>query len=650
MRTDIHRPAALIAVVLTLIGAPAHAATETATGMDPVSLFAVIAVLGIGAQWLAWRLQMPGIVLMLAAGVIAGPVTGLIDPQAAFGDLLRPLVAVAVAVILFEGGLTLNIADLRQTGVAVRRLVLLGAPLGWLLSTLAVRFGGGLSWESSAVFGGILVVTGPTVVIPLLRQARLKSHPAALLRWEAILNDAVGALCAVLAFEVITALYGATTLARATEHFALGLTAAVLAGFAAGRGVTFAFKGGHVPEFLKVPVLLGAVLVVYASTDSLLHESGLLAVTVMGVVLGNAKLASFDELRRFKEQATVILVSGVFILLAASLDTALLGQLSWRAGLLIFLVVLVVRPLTVAVVLAGTGVPLREQAMVAWIAPRGIVAVAVAGLFGTRLADLGVPDGALLAPLAFAIVAATVVLSGFTIRPAARALGLVSTDVPGVLLVGGNAWTVALARTLQDAGTPVLMSDRNWHRLAPARKAGVPVYHGEILSEAAEHHLDLNAFEVLIAGSDNAAYNTLVCTDFAPEFGRGNVYQPITDSGGERGLPVTLGGRWLGKDLGHGALMAQVADGPGFTFEAVTKGADGTLPDWPARQAEHPAARPFAVRKASGALQIIGTRPLPRLVVGDAVLWLGPMRPDAGSDAKNDAENDAGPDPEAAPA
>lgn len=574
--------------------------------MEPVVLFALIGVLGIGAQWLAWRLQMPAIVLMLGAGLLAGPVTGLLDPAEGFGDLLRPIVAVAVAVILFEGGLTLNFAELRETRPAIRRLVFVGAPLGWLLAALAIHYGAGLSWQSSAVFGGILVVTGPTVITPLLRQARLKSRPASILRWEAIVNDPVGALCAVLAFEVVAALAGASTLLKAAEHFVLGLTVAAIAGYAAGRGIAFAFRRGQVPEYMKVPVLFGAVLAIYASTDALLHESGLLAVTVMGVVLANAHLPSFDELRRFKEHVTVILVSGVFILLAASLEVEVLNQLNWRTALFIALIVLIARPVTVMVSLIGTGLSWQEKAIVAWIAPRGIVAVAVAGLFGTRLAELGVADGALLTPLAFALVAATVVLSGFTIRPVARALDLVSTQTPGVLIVGASSWSVALAKAFAEREIPVLVADRNFHRLRPAREADVPVFHGEILSEAAEHHLDLNAYEILIAAGDNDAYNTLVCTDFAPEFGRTNVFQVgrTADGANNRDLPATLGGRPFAAGASFSDLAGRVAGGEVFTVS----------------DASNPAALPFATLSTSG-VKMLATPPVK--AAGD-ILALGP--------------------------
>ena len=259
---------------------------------DPVVLFAVIGGLGIGSQWLAWRLRLPAIVLMLAAGLLAGPGLGLIQPGVAFGDLFRPLVAVAVAVILFEGGLTLKFSELRESGTAVRRLVFLGAPLGWFFAFWALRMGAGLSVETAAVFGGILIVTGPTVIIPLLRQAKLAQRPASILRWEAIVNDPVGALAAVLAFEVVAAIHGHGTLGEAAWHLFYGIAFASVVGVIAGRGLALAFRRGMVPEYMKVPVLFGLVLAVYSGTDTVLHESGLLAVTIMGIVIANAHLPS----------------------------------------------------------------------------------------------------------------------------------------------------------------------------------------------------------------------------------------------------------------------------------------------------------------------------------------------------------------------
>ncbi|KKK95646.1 hypothetical protein LCGC14_2670710, partial [marine sediment metagenome] len=427
-------------------------------------------------------------------------------------------------------------------------LVFIGAPLGWLLSTLALRWGAGLSWESSAVFGGIMIVTGPTVIAPLLRTARLGRRPAALLQWEAIVNDPIGALAAVLAFEVVLVLRTAEQVGDAVWELALGTGFATALGIAAGYGLTQAFRRALVPEYMKVPVLFGLLLIVFALSDAVLHESGLLAVTIMGIVIANSNLPSYEEIRRFKEHATVLLVSGVFILLAASMDFGALAQLNWRAGLFVLLVVLVARPVTVFLALASTSLPFKERLLLALTGPRGVVLVAVAGLFGERLVELGVEDGALIAPLAFVLVAFTVVLHGFTLKPFARWLGLTAAETPGVLFVGGSRWSVGLAEALKEAEIPVLISDPNRGHLRRAREAGITTFFGDILSEAAERGIELMSFDTVVAATDNDAYNTLVATDLAPEFGRENVYQVAREKAGNirHSLPASLGGRNFG--------------------------------------------------------------------------------------------------------
>ena len=541
--------------------------------MDPVTTFAVIGALGIGSQWLAWRFQLPAIVLMLAAGIIAGPLTGLLDPKESFGDLLKPIIAVAVAVILFEGGLTLNLRSLRDAGPAVMRLVVIGAPLGWLMSSLAIRYGAGLSWESSIVFGGIMIVTGPTVIMPLLRQARMRPRPGRILKWEAIVNDPIGALAAVLAYEVVVAINTTATMAEAAWHLVQGVVVASVLGYAAGRGIASAFRRGKVPEYMKVPVLFGAVLAVYAASDAVLHESGLLAVTVMGVILANAHLPSFDEMRRFKEHATVILVSGVFILLAASLSLPQLLSVDLRTVIFVLVVVLVARPVTVLISLLGTGLPWQEKAMIAWIGPRGVVLVAVSGLFGTQLAELGIQDGEKLTTLAFALVAGTVVLHGFSMAPLSRYLGLTSDALPGLLLVGGSRWAVNMAKALEAADIPTMIADRNWFRLRAAREAGLQVYHGEILSEAAEHSLDLSLYGTVLAATDNDGYNALVGTDFGPEFGRSQVFQVgrSDEAEGKVALPATIGGRSFGQGLAYEEFARREAQGWSFRVTRLTE-------------------------------------------------------------------------------
>ncbi|AJE47404.1 cation:proton antiporter [Celeribacter indicus] len=523
-------------------------ATNIMGGLAPVEAFALIGVLGVGSQWLAWRLKLPAIVLMLVAGILIGPVTGILDPDRDIGELVQPLISLAVAVILFEGGLTLDLHKLGDARTGVTRLVVIGAPLGWFLSALALHFGAGIGWEASAVFGGIMVVTGPTVIAPLLRQAKLQRRPANLLQWEAIVNDPVGALAAVLAFEFVLVGREAESLPAALLQLGFGIAIATGIGLAAGAAVSYTFRRGYVPEYMKVPVLFAALLATFAVPDLLLHESGLLAVTVMGLVIANADLPSFEELRRFKEHATILLVSGVFILLASSVDFATLAQLTWRAGLFVLLVIAVARPLTVLISLIGTGLPWKEKLFLALTGPRGVVLVAVAGLFGERLAAAGVPDGVLLGPLAFVLVIATVTLHGFTLAPMARFLGLASTGRPGVLFVGGSRFTTALAAALKKEEVPVLISDPNHGRLVRPRAEGLPIFYGDVLSEAAEDNLELLDFSIVIAATENDAYNTLVTTDLAPEFGREHVWQlaRVRENQSRHALPTQLGGRGFG--------------------------------------------------------------------------------------------------------
>jgi len=560
--------------------------TGTEGAMAPVMAFALVGVLGVGAQWVAWRLRMPAIVLMLAAGLIVGPALGVFDPARDIGELMKPMVSIAVAIILFEGGLSLNLRSLQDAAPGVRRLVILGGPLGWLLSALALHVVAGLGWAASWVFGGILIVTGPTVIAPLLRQARLARRPGQLLQWEAIVNDPFGALAAVLAFQVLIVLESDLSPAAAAFEVVLGVLVALLLGGLTGWGLSAAFRRAWVPEFMKVPVLFAVLLATFAVSEAVLHESGLLAVTVMGLIIANADLPSYTEMRRFKEHATILLVSGVFILLAASMNLEALSTLDWRAIAFILAAILVVRPLTVLLSLALSQVPWRERLLVAFTGPRGVVLVAVAGLFGERLTALGLEDGARIGPLAFALVTATVVLHGFTLSPLARWLGLTGAATPGVILVGGSRWAAAFGEALKKAEVPVLVADPNRARLRPAREAGLPVFYGDILSEAAEHSVELVSYSMVVAATDNDAYNTLVATDVAPEFGRENVFQlrRAKQDSRRHALPATLGGRTIGGGRGYWDLNRLMAEG--WSIRSTKLSDEFTLENWRERNPE----------------------------------------------------------------
>lgn len=582
----------------------------------------LIGLIGIGAQWIAWRTGLPAIALLLAAGIVAGPVTGVIRPEEDFGHLLEPAISLAVAIILFEGGLTLNLRELRNAEGAVHRLVVLGVPIGWAAGSLALYYIAGLVWPVAILLGGLLVVTGPTVVIPLLRQSSVASRPRAILKWEAIVNDPLGALCAVLTYEVLRRAGTGATLWESAASLLLAAIVAGLIGYGMARLLGWALPRGHVPEYLKAPVLLVAVLGTFVGSNLMQQETGLLAVTVMGIVLANMQLAGLRDVLSFKENITIILVSGVFVLMSASLDFAVLRQFEWRFGLFILAMLFVVRPATILLSLAFSRIPWRERLFIGWIAPRGIVAVAISGLFAFRLDELGYGDGNTLVALVFALVVATIIAHGFSIGPVARLLGLTVKGGGDVLIVGATSWSVSLATALQRLGVGVLISDNSWQRLAAVRARGIEDFHGEILSEATEERLDFQQFGVLAAVTDNEAYNALVCNEFAPELGGDNVYQ-LGDAAGDdpRRLPPSLRGRALFQSgLGVEDLVARAESGWTFASIAVGDAADYAAAVEPLPEE----GGPLLLVRRTGAIRFFthATRPAPEK--GDTVLAYGP--------------------------
>ena len=581
-------------------------------------VIAVVGVFGIGAQWIAWRTGTPAIVLMLAAGFLAGPVFNIIDPRLAFGELLEPMVSIGVALILFEGGLSLDFRELRKYGEGVWRLVILGVPLGWLFGTLACYYIAGLVWPVAILFAGILVVTGPTVVIPLLRQSSVQQRPAAILKWEAIVNDPFGALCAVIAYEYFRLSAEGQSVWIVAPSMLFAVLAAAGLGYAAARFVAFAFPRGYVPEFLKVPVLLVLVVGLFVVSNLIEHEAGLMAVTVMGIALANMHVASLRAIHPFKQNVAVLLVSGIFILLSASLDFEALRQFEWRFGLFLLALLFVVRPATILTSLAFSKVPWNERLFLAWIAPRGIVLVAISGLFALRLTDLGYGDGTILIGLSFAVAVATIVAHGFTIDIVARWLGVRGETRPGLLIVGATAWTIALARQMHELGTPVMLVDSSWARLKPARQIGIPTFHGEILNESTEHNLDTAPFRVLIAATENEAYNTLVCSEFAPEIGADSVYQL---GGGDEdedftALPRSLRGRELFAS-GFGVSDVQQRQLEGWGFRRTKLSDKFALDD--AKESLPDAADMLLILKPDGQMRFFthASRPTPQ--AGDTI-------------------------------
>lgn len=529
---------------------------------------ALIGALGIGAQWLAWKLQRPAIVLMAISGLIFGPLVGYLlglplptflhdglenfrlNPQVDFGDVYRPMIGIAVAIILFEGGLNLKFKDLGDAKQAVIRMVILAGPIAWGLGTLAAHYILGLEWDLAAMVGGLFIVTGPTVIMPLLRQAHLQSKPANVLKWEGIVNDPLGALFAVVVFEFIRITMMEASMAMVFGKIAFAAILGTGVGIISGIGMAWAFRRGVIPEYLKAPVVLAWVLVIYVLANTLADETGLLAVTALGMTMANTKFASMVEMRRFKENIAIILVSGVFVMLTATLTPAILKAFvsDWGVAAFVLAMMFVVRPVAVMLSTLWSGLSWKESLLISLIAPRGIVAVAVAGLFAAEMTALGRDDGAIFVPLAFALVFATVLFAGFFIGPLARMLGLDSGDGDGVLIVGANPWSLGLAKALKEMHIKVTVADTNWRRLRGARLEGHETFYGEVLSENADYSLDHSSFNILIAATPNEAYNSLVCVEFAPELGRHRVFQVGAregDEDGGEGIAFTSRGRTL---------------------------------------------------------------------------------------------------------
>lgn len=588
-------------------------------------VIALVGVLGIGAQWIAWRTGWPAIVLMLIAGFLAGPTFGLIDPDHAFGDLLEPMVAIGVALILFEGGLSLDFRELRHAGAGVLRLVILGVPFGWLIGAAAAYYVAGLALPVAVLFGGILVVTGPTVVIPLLRQSSVQTRPAAILKWESIVNDPVGALCAVIAYEYFRKVAETpdASLIEVVPPMIIAAGLAGLLGYLAAAAIAWAFPRGSVPEFLKVPVLLTTVIGVFVVSNKIEHEAGLVAVTVMGIALANMNVSSLRSIHPFKQNVAVLLVSGIFILLSASLDFSQLSYLNWRFGLFLLALLFIVRPATILLSLLFSSVPWNERLFLAWIAPRGIVLVAISGLFALRLTELGYADGNVLISLSFAVVVATIVAHGFTINLAARWFKVKGETRPGLLIVGSTPWTIALAEQLGKMKIPVMLVDTSWQRLSAARQKGLPFYHGEILNEATGHNLDLAPFQVLIAATENEAYNALVCNEFAHEIGGDAVYQlgESADHDDHRKLPASLRGRALFQS-GFGVEDVNQRQSDGWIFRQTTLSDEFDFDD--AREKLPDAAHMLLLVRKGGRMRFFthASRPDPR--AGDTIISFSP--------------------------
>lgn len=487
--------------------------------LSPGTLLTLLLVVGLVAQWVAWRIRLPAILPLLLIGIVLGPALDVFDPDAVFGAFLFPSVSLAVAVILFEGSLTLRFRELKETGRAIRGLVSYGAILAVLLLAAAAHWIAGVGWPVAFLFGAVACVTGPTVITPLLLTLRPVRNVASALRWEGIVLDPLGALFAVLVFQgIISQQQGQSVLV-----FLVTVGIGALAGLIAAVALGYILLNQLIPEYLHNFGTLAAVIGVFTLSNSLASESGLLAVTIMGIALGNSRV-HVDDIMSFKKDLSLLLVSLLFIVLAARLPWPLPdGMLV--AGLLVFLVAqFVIRPITAWLATWGSDLNWRERVLLGFVAPRGVVAAAVSSVFALRLGDYGMADIDALVPLVFILIIGTVVLQSIAARPLARVLRVAEPEPTGVLVFGANKVARTLATALRDNGVDVLIVSENWRGISAARMAGLPTFYGNPTSRHAEMRLDLTPIGWMLGVSMWRERNHLACLHYRDKLGRNAVY------------------------------------------------------------------------------------------------------------------------------
>ena len=489
---------------------------------------AAIGILGSFAQWFSWWVKLPAILFLLLIGLVLGPLTGWLEPDVLFGDLLFPMVSLSVAVILFEGSLTLHFDQIKGLQRVVRNMVSFGMMTTWIVISVATWLVIDFDWPLAFLFGALVVVTGPTVIVPMLRTVRPNARIANILRWEGIAIDPLGALLAVLVFDFIIATQqGHGSFIHLLLSFGKILTAGILLGAIAGQGLGVVLRRHWLPEYLFSVVTLTLVFVVFVLANMLQDEAGLLAVTVMGVWLANMKGVPIEDILDFKESLSVLLISGLFIILASRVDISQLVNLGWGAVVLFLVVQFVARPLKVLVTTWGSSLSWQERALLAWIAPRGIVAAAVSALFALQLEQAGYPQAPLLVSLTFMVILGTVILQSATARPIASWLGVAEPEPRGLLIIGGNPVARMIAMALNEQGFHTLLLDTHWPNIRKARMGGLQTFYGNPISEHADRHLDLVGIGRLLSLSLNNEMNALAVMRYQREFGKQNVYSLV---------------------------------------------------------------------------------------------------------------------------
>ena len=517
-------------------------------------------VLGIVAQWLAWYIRVPSIFLLLLAGFAVGPISGLLQPQALLGDLLFPIVSLSVAIILFEGGLSLRTVVLQDIGRVLRNLITIGVVSTWAISAAAAYLLLDFNLALSVLVGAMLVVSGPTVVGPLLRHVRPIERLRSTLQWEGILIDPIGVMVAVLTFEVILA----GEMQHATGAVITVLVMAVVGsaiGYLTARGVVWLIQYRFIPDYLHSAVTLMVVIAAFAVANYLHDETGLFTVTVMGIVMANQRNIIVRHIIEFKETLGMLLISSLFMLLSARIQLSDLAHIGWSSLAFLGVLVVIARPAAVALSTLGSDMTWRERAFLAWIAPRGIVAAAMSSIFALRLSAAGYAQATQLVPLTFLVIAGTVALYGLSAAMVARWLLVGQQNPQGVLFIGASPLSCAIAEVLQAEHYATCLIDTHWPYITTARMSGLRTYYGNALTEEALDHINMDGIGRVLALTPNDEVNALATLHFAEIFGRDETYQ-LSPGEAVDDPALHLRGRFLFDETANYTILSrQIEDG-----------------------------------------------------------------------------------------
>lgn len=505
-----------------------------------------IIILGILAQWVAWKLKIPAILPLILIGLFVGPIaaeflsedgTKWIEPRWNGQEGLFPggslfyFVSLAISIILFEGGLTLRKGEIKNVGPVITKLITVGSLVTFFGAAVAAHYVFYLSWEISFLFSALIIVTGPTVITPILRNIPLKKDVSTVLKWEGILIDPIGALVAVLVFEFISVDAGGEFTKTAFVEFGKIVLFGTTFGFTFAHGLNSIINRKWVPHYLMNVFSLAAVLSVFVLADEFAHESGLLAVVVMGMVLGNSKSPYLKELLYFKESLSVLLISILFILLAADINFEdLLLIYNWNTVVLFAVVVFVLRPIGVFLSTQGSSLKFKEKLFISWVGPRGIVAAGIASLFGLKLAEEGVPGAEYITPLVFMIVLGTVILNATTARMFAKIVGVFLTKSEGILIIGASKLPRLLGHYLEKNGRHVVLIDSNQNNIARAEELGLEAMNTNIYSDKLLDNIELNDMGFLLALTGNTDINKYAIKQFGDKFGENGSYRLLTNT------------------------------------------------------------------------------------------------------------------------